>query len=245
MQYLVILAIALGVANARVVKREAGAQTPPVWDALDQLRGKHLDTSDLQILAAVAGTDYPVLAEIPAAEAVCDAAKPGFYANVGAGKCQAFDRCDVNGNITSYLCPNMTLFNQITLICDHWYNVDCDKSATFKDYSNSRLYTDKPLLDDQKDKAPKPDAAAKPAEEAKPAEAKKAEAAKSTAKGDAIAAKTGAVKVSGSAESKGKSPTAKAPAKAAGREEGAPADAAPAEPAAAEAAAPAETPARR
>ena len=36
----------------------------------------------------------------------------------------------------------MQLFNQITLICDWWFNIDCSKSAQFIDYSNSRLRED-------------------------------------------------------------------------------------------------------
>jgi len=163
------------------------------------------------ILAAVAGTDYPILAHIPEAGTVCDTAKPGFYANVEKGQCQAFDRCDVNGNLTSYLCPNQTLFNQITLICDYWYNVDCSKAASFKDYSNSRLYTDKPLLDNQDDVAPAEEKAKPAPAKPTPAPAKAtpapAKPAATPNKGDTVAAKTGAVKVSGKASSSGSSKT--------------------------------------
>ena len=31
------------------------------------------------------------------------------------------------------------LYNQITLVCDWFFNVDCSKSAQFENYSNSRL----------------------------------------------------------------------------------------------------------
>ena len=45
---------------------------------------------------------------------------------------------------------SLQLFNQITLICDWFYNVDCKQSKQFQDYSNSRLDDDKAkLLDDQ------------------------------------------------------------------------------------------------
>ena len=37
------------------------------------------------------------------------------------------DRCDLNGKRTSYLCGNTTVFNQITLVCDYWFNVDCER----------------------------------------------------------------------------------------------------------------------
>ncbi|GAU95150.1 hypothetical protein RvY_06825 [Ramazzottius varieornatus] len=51
------------------------------------------------------------------------------------------------GNMTSYLCVNSIVFNQVTLICDAWYNVDCANSAQCETYANSRLYTDLPLFD--------------------------------------------------------------------------------------------------
>jgi len=41
------------------------------------------------------------------------------------------------------------VFNQITLICDWFFNVDCSKARQFENYSNSRLYTDAVLLDNQ------------------------------------------------------------------------------------------------
>lgn len=45
------------------------------------------------------------------------------------------------------------LFNQITLVCDWWYNVDCKHAKEFYDYSNKRLYTgsDSVFLDDEND----------------------------------------------------------------------------------------------
>ena len=52
--------------------------------------------------------------------------QPGYYADVDT-RCQVIRRCDINGNRTSYLCTNTSVFNQITLTCDYWYNVDCEK----------------------------------------------------------------------------------------------------------------------
>lgn len=45
----------------------------------------------------------------------------------------------------------MQLFNQITLVCDWWFNVDCGQAKAFADYSNGRLYQGQEvhLLDDQ------------------------------------------------------------------------------------------------
>ena len=48
------------------------------------------------------------------------------------------------------MCPNGTLFNQITLVCDWFFNVQCQLSSQFTEYSNSRLpFENAPLLDDQ------------------------------------------------------------------------------------------------
>jgi len=137
-------------------KRAAGDQNPKVFSALAVLSNDKSKMDAGQWFDvyknAQAGQDYPILVTIPEANVQCGSVKPGFYANDGAGKCQAFDRCDINGNQTSYLCPNMTLFNQITLVCDWFWNVDCSKVRQFYDYSNSRLYQEGvPLLDDEPD----------------------------------------------------------------------------------------------
>jgi len=147
---LIVLSAVLGVAFAA-----NGDQVPKVWDALAKLRGKDaLSSAQIQDLYpnAVAGKDFPNNLVIPARSIDCASVKPGFHADVSdPSKCQIFDRCDVNGNLTSYICPAMSLFNQITLICDWWYNVDCSQSAQFVDYSNSRLYAgaDSIFLDNQ------------------------------------------------------------------------------------------------
>jgi hypothetical protein len=151
MKFLLVFALALSVSNAKLVKR--GAQSPGVWTALDQLRGKSkISNDDIRnmILTAKAGQDYPNLSEIPAGNFDCSNMKPGFYADVDT-KCQVVRRCDINGNLSSYLCPNLTVFNQITLVCEWFWDVDCSKAKSFYDYSNSRLYQghDVPLLDDE------------------------------------------------------------------------------------------------
>lgn len=144
-----VFAVALG-GNAN------GDQQPKVWDALAKLRGKGALTAEqIQDMYpnAVAGTDFPNNLAIAQPRAIdCGKVIPGFHADVSdPSKCQLYDRCDVNRNLTSYICPAMTLFNQITLICDYWYNVDCSQSANFVDYSNGRLYSgvDSIFLDDQ------------------------------------------------------------------------------------------------
>lgn len=50
----------------------------------------------------------------------------------------------------------MQVFNQITLICDWFFNVDCNQSKNFYDYSNRRLYhgSDWVLLSDDINQGP-------------------------------------------------------------------------------------------
>jgi len=154
MKFLIVLVALFGVSySATVVKRQA--QSPGVWTALDQLRGKtRLSIDDITVLFtnSKAGEDYPNLATIPETTSIdCGSVKPGFYADVDT-KCQVIRRCDVNGNASAYLCPNMTIFNQITLVCHWFWDVDCSKAKSFYDYSNSRLYQEgAKLLDDEPD----------------------------------------------------------------------------------------------
>lgn len=123
---------------------DAPPQDPGVWDALDALRGKPaLQAEEIQAILATAqeGVDYPNLAEIPDQTNFncANVKQAGFYADSDS-RCQVFRRCDIDGVQTSYLCPNKTVFNQIVLVCDWFFNVDCANSAKFYDYSNSRLY---------------------------------------------------------------------------------------------------------
>ena len=107
MKCFIVLSVLVGVAFAG-----NGDQQPKVWDALDKLRGKApLGTDQIQEIYANAqpGQDFPIISEIPQSNVDCASFKqPGFYADE-AGKCQVFHRCDVNGNLTSYLCPNMSV----------------------------------------------------------------------------------------------------------------------------------------
>ncbi|OWA53162.1 hypothetical protein BV898_17596 [Hypsibius exemplaris] len=98
------------------------------------------------LLHAQPGVTYPIMKNgIPATKFVCS--KPGFYADVETN-CQVFHRCEINGgNMTSYFCVDTTVFNQVTLVCDYWFNVDCDRSVELADFANSRLYTNRELFD--------------------------------------------------------------------------------------------------
>jgi len=108
--------------------------TPPEVAALQNLRG---------------AAAYPTYSydNLPRTSFSCASkAQPGFYADVDA-QCQVWHRCDQSGNQTDFICVNSTLFNQITLVCDSWYNVDCGQALDVENFANSRLYTNLPLFD--------------------------------------------------------------------------------------------------
>jgi len=114
-----------------------------VWDLLKP----SLSAVEIQTIVESRDISFPMLHTIPDTGFNCQSkAQPGFYADQEA-RCQVFHRCDQNMNQTSYLCVNSTIFNQITLVCDSWFNVDCEKSADMENFANSRLYTDLPLFD--------------------------------------------------------------------------------------------------
>ncbi|OQV23186.1 hypothetical protein BV898_02919 [Hypsibius exemplaris] len=128
------------------------AQNPNVFAALDQLRGSEaLSATQIQgiIAGAYPGTSYPTLSYIPQTSFSCSSVRQfGFYADPET-RCQVFRRCEANNYMFSYICPNGTLFNQITLVCDWWYNVNCPNSVAWVDYSNPRIYRqDLRLFDD-------------------------------------------------------------------------------------------------
>ncbi len=52
---------------------------------------------------------------------------------------QAFYICQADGRQDGFLCPNATLFNQQTFVCEWWYNVDCSQSNNFYNL-NADLY---------------------------------------------------------------------------------------------------------
>ncbi|XP_055341024.1 mucin-3A-like [Paramacrobiotus metropolitanus] len=112
------------------------------FEALDSLRqnvGRSAVNIQNAVQAAIPGITYPQLSSIPDTSFDCsEMPNSGFYADVETG-CQVYRRC--NGpRMNSYLCPNGTLFNQIALTCDWWYNVNCSKSTTFYTFTNARLY---------------------------------------------------------------------------------------------------------
>ena len=94
-----------------------------VWDLLKPA----LNSAEVATLLASRDVQWPTYNSVPQTGFACSSkAQPGFYADP-ATKCQVFHRCDQALNQTDYLCVNTTVFNQITLVCDSWFNVDCDK----------------------------------------------------------------------------------------------------------------------
>lgn len=94
-----------------------------VWDLLKPA----LSSEEIATLMSLKDSSYPTYSKVPQTSFSCASkAQPGFYADVDT-QCQAFHRCDQGGNQTDYLCVNTTVFNQITLICDYFYNVDCSR----------------------------------------------------------------------------------------------------------------------
>nr|XP_050866109.1 uncharacterized protein LOC127071186 [Vespula vulgaris] len=83
--------------------------------------------------------DYPAYAVIPETEFSCKKQRyKGFFGDPSTG-CQVWHYCDLNGGKSSFLCPNGTIFSQVALTCDWWFNVKCE-STTQLYVLNERLY---------------------------------------------------------------------------------------------------------
>lgn len=94
-QLIVLLSAVVVTATATADISKRAAQDPPVWTALDQLRGKsRLGNEDIMsvIFNAKSGEDYPNLNSIPEGNFDCNSVKqPGFYADVDT-RCQGQNR---------------------------------------------------------------------------------------------------------------------------------------------------------
>ncbi|XP_043235872.1 uncharacterized protein LOC122388666 [Amphibalanus amphitrite] len=72
------------------------------------------------------GVDYPIYQRIPETSFSCSHQRYwGMYADTET-QCQVWHYCDQDGTKHSFLCPNGTIFSQVTFICDWWFNVDCN-----------------------------------------------------------------------------------------------------------------------
>nr|XP_045619271.1 uncharacterized protein LOC123771043 [Procambarus clarkii] len=75
--------------------------------------------------------------EVPRTRFFCEEQKylPGIYADTQLG-CKVFHLClpaAMGNTMTSFLCPNMTLFDQSILQCNYWYYVNCENSPNSYD----------------------------------------------------------------------------------------------------------------
>nr|XP_029715789.1 uncharacterized protein LOC115259370 [Aedes albopictus] len=85
------------------------------------------------------GIDYPNLSEIPETSFSCKEQRyKGFFGDPETN-CQVWHYCDLNGGKASFLCPNGTIFSQVALTCDWWFNVKCSTTAQLY-VLNERLY---------------------------------------------------------------------------------------------------------
>ncbi|XP_055350267.1 uncharacterized protein LOC129596893 [Paramacrobiotus metropolitanus] len=111
----------------------SGQQFQNLWDILNST------TSRTEIINLstniVAGPSHPTLLKLPVTTkfACKDVPGPGYFADIGT-QCQVFHRCDANATVTSYLCPNMTAFNPITLVCENLSDVECQTFFEYLDY---------------------------------------------------------------------------------------------------------------
>ncbi|KAK9504773.1 hypothetical protein O3M35_008962 [Rhynocoris fuscipes] len=86
-----------------------------------------------------AGIDYPAYDEIPETHFSCKEQRyKGFFGDPETG-CQVWHYCDLNGGQASFLCPNGTIFSQVALTCDWWFNVKCASTSQLY-VLNERLY---------------------------------------------------------------------------------------------------------
>ncbi|XP_056636640.1 uncharacterized protein LOC130445138 [Diorhabda sublineata] len=85
------------------------------------------------------GVDYPALSTIPRTSFNCKTQRyKGFFGDPDTN-CQVWHYCDLNGGQASFLCPNGTIFSQVALTCDWWYNVKCASTPQLY-VLNERLY---------------------------------------------------------------------------------------------------------
>ncbi|XP_076379197.1 uncharacterized protein LOC143259709 [Megalopta genalis] len=83
--------------------------------------------------------DYPAYSSIPLTNFSCKEQRyKGFFGDPETA-CQVWHYCDLNGGKSSFLCPNGTIFSQVALTCDWWFNVKCETTTQLY-VLNERLY---------------------------------------------------------------------------------------------------------
>ncbi|GAB6029712.1 hypothetical protein CHUAL_005434 [Chamberlinius hualienensis] len=83
-----------------------------------------------ETIPGVEGRDYPIFASVPPTSFSCNGRAIGLYGDVEA-RCQVWHNCQLDGRRDAFLCPNGTLFNQQVLVCDWWYNVECETTPSY------------------------------------------------------------------------------------------------------------------
>lgn len=97
------------------------------------------DSKSATSIPGIAGEDYPIFAEIIPTSFECGKQRyKGFFADLET-RCQTWHFCDFQDNQQTFLCPNGTIFSQLQLTCDWWFNVNCFESQQLY-VLNERLY---------------------------------------------------------------------------------------------------------
>ncbi|XP_014284231.1 uncharacterized protein [Halyomorpha halys] len=122
-----------------IIKNFPNPNEVRVKDPHSRLSPVHVPKDDRGSTPGKPGVDYPAYDEIPETHFSCkDQRYKGFFGDPET-RCQVWHYCDLNGGQASFLCPNGTIFSQVALTCDWWFNVKCASTAQLY-VLNERLY---------------------------------------------------------------------------------------------------------
>ncbi|UYV60980.1 hypothetical protein LAZ67_1002977 [Cordylochernes scorpioides] len=140
--------------EVRPPRRQKQAPPPPRYQEDDE--EEEYDGEATGGAGSIPGSpqqDYPILSSVPRTDFSCRDKVPGFYADM-EHRCQLYYLCGPQGTYQSFLCPNGTVFNQQSFVCEWWYNVDCGQAGKFYEL-NHNLYK-QPEPEDQQELSQKP-----------------------------------------------------------------------------------------
>ncbi|CAG9769391.1 unnamed protein product [Ceutorhynchus assimilis] len=93
---------------------------------------------------------YPTFRQIPKTAFSClGKLNWNYYADLETD-CQVFHICETQYSKLSFLCPIGSVFNQRHLVCDWWYNVECQNSVGLYP-ENNNLVDGEPLFFEEAD----------------------------------------------------------------------------------------------